>query len=259
MFEIPTAKRVRRDDLQSPASSPRSTPDPELEDLLRSRIQNEYAFETAGNDVAMEDDAVAAAGSDGDETELRLFAAPISSAPQTQKIRISSPEVETGEPGFLRKRPQSYYFADEVTSDREIELEAAAVDGEAVLQMSKIPWLGCALPWKVQKISPAGLRKEVLVGHPPQLFTVEEKAQKRRRKGKKSRIAIRTKIQAAKNKQSEKARLAQEKEEAEREKRTRKNREKKVKKKEREKAKKLAEGGGESIAPPAADGVDEEE
>lgn len=146
------------------------------------------------------------------------------------------------------KRPQSYYFADEPTSDEEVALQAAAIDGKTILELSREPWPGCALPWKVRRISATGVKKEVLVGHPSILATVEERVHKRTRKNKKTRIAIRKKLHASKTKQQEKAKLAQEKEEAEREKRTRRNREKKVKKKAREKAKKASDEPLDTVA-----------
>ena len=191
--------------------------------------------------------------SDGEEeVELRLFAATSSAPPKPDKIRLSSPGAGTGEPGFLLKKPRSYYFADEPTSEEEGALQAAAIDGKTVLELSKVPWPGCALPWKVRRISATGMKKEVLISHPPALVTVEEQQHKRKRKGKKMRIAIRKKREAMKEKHDEKARLAQEKEEAEREKRTRRNREKKVKKKAREKAKKASDGVVEGIAQESA-------
>jgi len=229
-------QRVRREELESPTSSPRSTPDPELEELLRSRIRTEFTFTTAELDATEPHNA---ANSDEEETELRLFATgPSDNAPKTHKIRLSSPGAGDREPGFIVKKPRSYYFADEPTSEDEIRLQAAAIDAKTILELASQPWPGCALPWKVRSISAAGMRREILVGHPQRLVTVEETIHKRKRKGKKTRIAIRKKLQVAKNKEEEQARLAREKEEAEREKRTRRNREKKVKKKAKAQAKK---------------------
>ena len=188
---------------------------------------------------------------------MRLFAAPVNAPVKTQKIRLSSPGAGTGEPGLLIKKPRSYHFADEPTSEEEAAFQAAAIDGNIVLQLSKEPWPGCALPWKVRKISPAGMQREVLLGHPSSVVTVEEKMHKRTRKGKKTRIAIRKKLQASKEKHSEEARLAQEKEEAEREKRARRNREKKVKKKAREKAKKAADGAVQDTGDNSHDAQDD--
>ncbi|KAG9195471.1 hypothetical protein G6011_00592 [Alternaria panax] len=241
MFQV----RVRRHELHSPTSSPCWSPDPDLEALLRSRTQTELTYTTA------EIDANDAPPSDQDEAELRLFAAPADAAPQSLKIRISSPDADSGEPGLMLKKPRSYYFADEPTSEAEEDFRAAAIEGRSVLELSQQPWPGCALPWKVRKISPAGMSKAVLLGHPPMLVTVEDKAHKRTRKGKKSRIAIRKKLHEAREKESEAARLAREKEEAKREKNTRRNREKKLKQKAKQQAKKAADGAPGA----AADGM----
>ncbi|RMZ67077.1 dolichyl pyrophosphate phosphatase [Pyrenophora seminiperda CCB06] len=243
MFEVPDAKRVRRDELHSPASSPRSSPDPDLlQDFFRSQISTQFTFTTTDEHVAQD-----ALPSDDDETELRLFAAPSNAPVQTHKIRLSSPGADLGEPGLLVKKPRSYYFADDPTSDEEVAFQAAAIDGRSVLELSRQPWPGCALPWKVCRISAAGMRKEVLVGHPPILATLEEKQRRRTRKGKKARIALRQKLQVSKEKETEQARLAQEKAEAEREKKTRRNREKKLKKKAKGQAKKAADGAAEDV------------
>jgi hypothetical protein len=198
-----TRSRVRREDLHSPASSARSTPDPELEELLRSRTRNEFTFTTIEHDITALQHAAA---SDDDETELRLFATAPNAAPQSHKIRLSSPSAGSGELGV--KKPRSYYFAAPPTSEERQQLEAAAVDAATVLELSALPWPGCALPWKVRTISAVGLKKEVLVGHPPRLETVEEVARKRTRKGKKTRIALRKKTQATKEKRDEQAKLA---------------------------------------------------
>ncbi|KAJ4348024.1 uncharacterized protein N0V89_009396 [Didymosphaeria variabile] len=235
---------VGRAELRSPVSSPRSSPDPELAQFLKSRIQDEFIFTNHEDDAeGLREDAVAS----DEEAELVLFAGPSQTA-ESHKIRLSSPDA-TGEPGLLVKKPRSYYFTDEITSEKEEEYKAAAVTGSDVLNMAKLPWPGCALPWKVHTITPAGLKKNVLVGHPPTLVEVEDKNKQRTRKGKKSRIALRKKMQAADDKQAEQARIAQEKEEAEREKRTRRNREKKVKRKAREQAKKEAAAGPEAPTP----------
>lgn len=230
--------RVGRNELDSPEASPRSSPDPALTELLRSRSHVQYDFTDAV--ISAQDFQENLEHSD-DEAELILFAGTPNTHHSSHKIRLSSPDASTGEPDLLVKKPRTYYFTDEPSIEKQEELRASAVTAEAVLEMSRIPWPGCALPWKVQTLTAAGMKKTVLVGHPPSLFTIEDRVQKRTRKNKKTRIALRKKRQAAKGKEEERARLAQEKEEAEREKRTRRNREKKVKKKAREKAKKQGE------------------
>ena len=113
-----------------------------------------------------------------------------------------------------------------------------AVSGETILAWSKIPWPGCALPWKVHKIT---IKSEKKVAKPLEVcqLTTSEKS-RRKRAGKKKRIALRKKAQ----RDAEKAEEALKKEQEEREKKTRRNREKKIKKKMREKAKKAQPGDG---------------
>jgi len=248
---------VSRNDLGSPTSSPRSSPDPELTQKLLSRVRDEFTFTFTEPTDANNDNNSAAQDvveEEEEEAELVLFAAPTSAAPQARKIRLESPGAGTGEPGFVVKRPRSYYFADELDSEKEEEYKASAIDAQTLLAMAREPWPGCRLPWKVTTISAKGLQKCVLVGHPlSQLMTVEEKAKPRTRKGKKARIALRKKIKERAERKEREEREKREKEEAEREKRTRRNREKKVKKKMRDKAKK-AEGAAEGEA--AEDAVD---
>jgi hypothetical protein len=156
------------------------------------------------------------------------------------------------------KKPRTYYFAQDPTSEEELMLEAAAIDAKTILELSNQPWPGCALPWKVQNISAAGMTRNVLVGHPPTLVTVDELARKRTRKGKKTRIAIRKKAQATRSKREEQAKLAQEKDEAEREKKTRRNREKKLKKKAKSQAKKLEGADGAEQLEAGQDSMDDD-
>ncbi|CAI6333762.1 unnamed protein product [Periconia digitata] len=239
------AKRVGRNELHSPEASPRSSPDPDLTELLRLRSHNDYEFTDTGASIQVSQEEIVASE---DEAELILFAGARDTQQPSNKIRLSSPGA-SGEPGLSVKKPQTYYFAEEPSTEKYEELRAAALTGDAVIEMSKIPWFGCAVPWKVQTLTASGMKKTVLVGHPPSLVTLEEKIHKRTRKNKKTRIALRKKMQAIRERDAERARIAKEKEETEQEKRTRRNREKKVKKKAREKAKKQTEAEtGEVLA-----------
>lgn len=220
-----------------------------MTDLFRTRIAPPTLSYVAQNQA---DDVIS---DDGSETELRLFAGPSATASTTQKIRVASPDITNEEPGFIIPPPRSYFFADASDSERDIELQTAAVDGETVIAWSKEPWPGCALPWKVRTILPHGMKKAVLIGHPPQTFELLEPTKKKRtRSSKKKRIALRKKAQALGFKAEEEKRKALEKEQAEREKRTRRNREKKIKKKAKEKAKKTQADG----APERAQSVGED-
>ena len=95
---------MRRDELRSPDQSPQSTPDRDMEDLLRQRISTAFTFTTTEHDT---DDGKDVVLSDEDEAELRLFAAPANAAPVTLKVRLSSPGLDKGDgSGFLVKKPK---------------------------------------------------------------------------------------------------------------------------------------------------------
>ena len=124
-YDANVVTRVRRDELRSPDESPQSTPDRDMEDLLRQRISTAFTFTTTEHDA---DDVQDAVQSDEDETELRLFAAPANAASATLKVRLSSPGLDKGDgSGFLVKKPKSYYFADEPTSDEENMADAVQI------------------------------------------------------------------------------------------------------------------------------------
>jgi hypothetical protein len=232
---------VRRAELYSPAPSPRSSPGPELEDLVRARFHHDYTFTTiTQNDVDAPD-----AGKSDDEVELRLFATPLNAAPTVHKIRLSSPGAN-GKPGFLFKKPRSYYFTEHPSAADAANLRAAAVDAKTIVELSRASWPGCALPWKVHKISAAGMKRSVLVPHAQVTVAAADTVPKRTRIGKKSRMTLRKKLAAIKVKGEDEARRTSEKEEAARAKKIRLNREKKLKRKAKKQAKRTdGTAGGE--------------
>ncbi|TKA63381.1 hypothetical protein B0A49_10078 [Cryomyces minteri] len=243
MFDLPNAKRVRRSDLQSPRSSPRSSPDSALLDLFRTRVQQEHEETSApilptlgnGNNGFIDDHA--------EELEFRLFASTSKAAQApTQKIRLRSPSLDAGGPGFIQPhRTRTYYFTGSVSPERLTEYSRAAVSGQDVLARAQSPWPGCAYSWKVRTLTGSGTT--VPLSSPAGLLNGPSKAS-RKRAGKKRRIKLRKAAVVEREKQALRGRSIAEKEAAEREKRTRRNREKKVKKKVKEKAKKAATGMG---------------
>ncbi|KAK7526457.1 uncharacterized protein IWZ02DRAFT_467907 [Phyllosticta citriasiana] len=231
MFELPEAKRVRRDELHSPASSLRSSPDPDLTDLFRAQLESRIELVDAQpQGVVQPAHGANDEGSEEEELEFRLFAGPTKSgggdaAPTAQKIRINSPDLENAEGGFVKpNRPDSYYFAEVPSEELLRQLETAAVTGDQ-------KWPGCALPWKARKA--LGISGGV---------STEPAAAKKKRKGKKARIAIRTKLKARAEAKEAQEKAQAEKELAERAKRAKRNRDKKLKKRQRDKAKKAGVG-----------------
>lgn len=211
-----------------------------LTHLLRSRIHQEYSYDTA----PLQLDEVNNNGADNEDEELEfhLFTPSANSKsqaqPKTHKIRLNSPFTGDGPGGFVvPQRPGSYYFTGELDVSAKKELDAVVVEGDDVLKRAQWKWPGCTLPWRVTTISATGLKNDILTSHTN--AALEPGTRKRSRAGKKHRIALRKKAQLEKQKKEQAQKIMQMKEEADKEKRTRRNREKKIKKKAKEKAKKM--------------------
>jgi len=168
-----------------------------------------------------------------EELEFRLFA----SGSTTTKIRVKSPDLSDRLPGFVvASRPQTYYFATSPTSDEDAAYRSSALSGQQILELSRLPWPGCSLPWRVKTVAPQGkVIKQTILGHGTKTVASELKS-RRTKPGKKARIA-KWKKSAAREKEALKL---QEKEKALREKKTKKNRSQKVKRREKKRNEKAA-------------------
>lgn len=241
------------------------SPSPPSDDEALERLRNLNTLQFAIKDVPMDDaPAVPTAEDEDEEMMFQLFAPSKSTTataqtepqPAAQKIRIRSPSLDPATTGFTHPgRPANYYLAEPLNEKARSEIEASAISGKQVLERSTLPQPGCAYEWKVLHIPAAQVSRAARIAVAEQIaagFTRLGKFEapaKRRRAGKKLRIKIRSKAEAAKAKQQAALQAKDAKEEAEKEKRTRRNREKKVKRKAKEKAKK-AEGAN------ATDGTD---
>ncbi|KAK4506079.1 hypothetical protein PRZ48_004044 [Zasmidium cellare] len=227
---------VDRSELLSEASTAPSSPD-----IKNLKSLEEFEFVSHDNKVTEPDQGQNA---DDDEMDFLLFAPSTNQANDTAelaKIRVQTPPLTIGEPGFVvPDRDDGYYFTKELSPEAKAILSQAAVTGEDVLSRSRSSWPGSSYPWKVLQINNTK-RQRIILSNSNTLFAKlcdHPTDAKRRRPGKKARVKVRTKAAAAKARKDENRKAAEEKEAEEREKRTRRNREKKVKKKQREKAKK---------------------
>ena len=222
-----------------------------MTELFCSRIQQDYSYDSVSicrpsNNGDVDEGF---AEENRDELEFRLFAAPVSAVSQNQvpiqKVRLRSPSVEDQATSFvIPSRESCYYFTGDIKGARQAELNATAVEGEDILQRAQFSWPGCALPWRVTTISPAGSTLRVSVSDINSTLGLHVR---RARPGKRRRVALRKQAQKLKEKKEQAERVLQEKIEAEKEKRTRRNREKKVKKKARERAKKAGLDAGDNL------------
>ncbi|GKT49238.1 uncharacterized protein ColSpa_09419 [Colletotrichum spaethianum] len=261
MFELPDAKRVRREDLDASSEDEAADHDEQQDAELLAKLHARMAgmLDLSGLDqaptktAADEDDAPMADGpapeTQGDdngpeEFEFRLFT---TTDPATKIALVDEDELALqGDGDMLRKRPLSYYIAGEPTAEAKAELAFAAVSGDEVLARAAQRWWGMEMPWRVTRV-PGTSRKgpKTAAGEGE-----EEEAARRRRPGKKKRIALRVKERERKKKAEEQERAKMGKEEALKEKKKRLNRLKKLRK--RAKAKEGKKGDGED----GADGDD---
>ncbi|KAK2742138.1 hypothetical protein CKAH01_01565 [Colletotrichum kahawae] len=242
MFELPDAKRVRREDLQSDSEDEAPVRDDAQDAALLAKLHARMAgmidlgsLERPSStpkknaDKTMGDDAA----DEPEEFEFRLF----STAPATKIALVDEDErAMEGDGDMVRKRPLSYYIAEEASAAAKEEFAAAAVSGEDVLERAKQRWWGMEMPWRVTTI-PGKTKKTEQGGE-------DEEAARRRRPGKKKRIALRMKEREKKKKAEEAVQAKVGKEEALKEKKKRLNRAKKLRERAKAKEAKAAGGGG---------------
>ncbi|UNI19016.1 hypothetical protein JDV02_005235 [Purpureocillium takamizusanense] len=183
MFELPQAKRVRREDLNRSGDSDWSGResdeiDAELQALLNAQIARSLGFDvdaavgppadrpaagSKGPFAASEADAKGQPegagghdGVDGDqdaadlgEFEFKLF----STSTAAPKVVLEDESAGQGDGDIVRKRPAQYYLVVDVPPERRKEYELAAVSGEDVLARSRQRSWGLEMPWKVIRIA----------------------------------------------------------------------------------------------------------
>ncbi|ROW02639.1 hypothetical protein VSDG_01605 [Cytospora chrysosperma] len=266
MFEVPNAKRVRRDELYDSSSdadsnsSQNGAEDAELRARFNEQLSNLLGLDLSPPEPAAEQDADPDSAQrqggaeehegkhEEEEFEFRLFSTSSKTAAPTKVVlSASDDEGEQGEGAFLMPaRPVTYYMAGEPTPEQREGYQQAAVTAEDILAgAGKRAW-GLERPWRVVKItvssgkSPGGPRG--VVSATLTAKGQEDEGAKRKRPGKKRRIAMRIKAKA------ERAQVDQKmsKEEHLREKKKRLNREKKLKRRAKERQQRLAaRGNGE--------------
>ncbi|KAL6891065.1 hypothetical protein HDV57DRAFT_484431 [Trichoderma longibrachiatum] len=280
MFDLPDAKRVRREELHASDESSwsESEVDAELEARLNAQIAkslgiDESAYrppqppttlpvlqrpqasgkrgrEALSSDsesepgIPVDDDSTPI--DEGGEAEdegyaFRLFS---TAGPAPKVVLEDYDKVVEGK--LLRGRPLSYYMATEVSPQKKREYEVAAVSGEDVLARSKVRHWGLELPWKVTSIK---ITRKARPGEIASHARSESEQQAgRKRPGKKSRIAMRKKARAQAQAEEEAKKKMASKEEQIKEKKKRLNRLKKLRRRAQKKAEKgeNGEGGGGS-------------
>ncbi|KUI56731.1 hypothetical protein VP1G_04133 [Cytospora mali] len=275
MFEIPNAKRVRRDELYDSSSDAGSNSqddagDVELRARLNERLSNLLGLDLSAPEPAtghradpdhaqVHGDAEDHEGNHEEEFEFRLFSTTSkNAAPAKVVLTASDDEGEQGEGAFLLPtRPITYYMAEPTPEQREAYRDVAVTGEDIIAGAGKRAW-GLERPWRVVKITVSSDRPSKGASSAVNAKVADDlkgdEVAKRKRPGKKRRIAMRIKSKAEKAQEEQKMT----KEEHLKEKKKRLNREKKLKRRAKEKQQRLAakangEGGGGTQAGSAAD------
>ncbi|KFY35833.1 hypothetical protein V494_05558 [Pseudogymnoascus sp. VKM F-4513 (FW-928)] len=289
MFDLPDAKRVRRDDLYNSDDGGNEEAASPIDDSRAKHLQDQLA-QLYGPITIPAQDPVAPGGAEPspdappaeaeDETfEFRLFAptakaaAPntdTSSTPEvapTQRIILSnSDDEDVGDGAFtVPHRRLSWYIATPATGTRKAQFEEAAVSAETVRRESEQRAWALEKPWRVTIIR-TGSTPISQSAAAPSAKSIDAQAvdgdgkTKRTKPNKRQRIVIRIRERALSEKlEAERLRRAREEEEKasrgaeDAEKRTARNRERKIKRREREKRKKAAAASGMPELPGEAD------
>ncbi|POR35240.1 Uncharacterized protein TPAR_04572 [Tolypocladium paradoxum] len=271
MFELPKAKRVRREDLRGSDGSDWSDAgqeaiDTDLQARLNAQIARSLGLDAGGveplNRTAETSrpkterpDAEATCNIDEDEGlgefEFRLF----SSAAAAPMVVLENDKEAQGEGGLVAKRPTSYFLATDVPAELKRQYQFAAVSGEEVLDRSRWKRWGLELPWKVTaKITTTRKAKPGDEGTETGRIEETPDPAKRKRPGKKRRIAVRTKERSKKAQEETAAKKQMDKEEHLKDKKKRLNRLKKLRKRAKDKEKKMAAKGGGGVEAAGSDG-----
>ncbi|KAG7419761.1 hypothetical protein DER46DRAFT_595645 [Fusarium sp. MPI-SDFR-AT-0072] len=254
MFEVPEAKRVRREDLDKSDDgadnwSDDGIRDAELRAKLNAQIARSLGLEILAEpppEVAMKDcsltggkesgdddigdsEAIPAAEDDQEEEFVfRLF----SKAPPSQKVVLEEDPGPTGDGTFVSGRPLTYYVVKNISAERKHEYAVAAVSGDQVLARSHGRAWGLEVPWKVTKLA---ITRKARANKKAQ----DEVAQ-RKRPGKKQRISLRKRAKEREERKAAEVKKMAEKEEHVKDKKKRMNRLKKLRKRAKAKGQKQA-------------------
>ncbi|KAK7967747.1 uncharacterized protein PG986_002024 [Apiospora aurea] len=283
MFDIPEAKRVRRKDLYSSASSDADdddlmSQDGQVDTELRERLRAQLAglldldilspsslpapgvadtpAQKSGTAVASDEGAngppagtngqlLATGESNPDEVAFafRLFR---DEEPSHTVVIKQGDETQVGGKAefVVPRRPQSYYLAGKPDQKTMAQYKFAAVSTEYLLANAKQRKWGLEKPWRVTKITVTADKNAKTLPDAGGAEDTTMGESKKTRPGKKRRVLLRTREKAKREKEEAAKKKLADKEEHLKEKKKRLNRAKKLKRREKQREAKGAGGGG---------------
>lgn len=284
--------RVRRDELYGSSSEEEghSQADAEEDAEVRAKLNERLSSllgldlsvpapaseEVLPQDVGGAADQEVKPEDEEEEFEFRLFSTSSKTAAPVKVILTASDDegADLGDGAFtVPERPSSYYFAGEPTPEQIQMYRQSALAGEDILLGARKRAWGLERPWRMIRIG-GGSAKSVrtaslsvkgssAVMKITAATTNEDEKLKRKRPGKKRRIATRIKTKAEKEKREAAEMQKMTKEEHLKEKKKRLNREKKLKRRAKEREQKLAgkgqDGSQPTVSNPADSGSDDDD
>ncbi|KAI0471943.1 hypothetical protein GGR56DRAFT_656224 [Xylariaceae sp. FL0804] len=270
MFDLPDAKRVRREALYESASDGEETAggqSPQADSALRDKLHTQLSglLDFSSSAVVRSDDspqskdpmAREASGEpagavDGGQPEeefvFRLFR---DEEPSHTIVIARDDQALEGDGAFVvPKRPRSYYVADEPPPDLARQFRMAAVSAEYLLQDAKKRRWGLEKPWRVMSLSSGVDRVSKASLSSGVSGDTEEQgaAVKRKRPGKKRRIVLRIREKAREEREEAAKQKSLDKEQHLKDKKKRLNREKKLKRRAKAREQKQATGANMDAA-----------
>ncbi|KAI1805457.1 hypothetical protein F4811DRAFT_515708 [Daldinia bambusicola] len=256
MFEVPDAKRIRREELYGSTSDEELSHDEQCNSELRDKLNAQFSglldfsFVTDG---AAEAQQLSGSQADADENPkdeetfekpqeeaftFRLFRDEEPSRKVVLEPQNASMEKDGNGAFVVAKRPISYYSSGEPSPDAMNRFRAAAVSADYLFQDSKVRRWGLEKPWKVTTIIITTNKKIATPSGSASGNKTADVEKKKKRPGKKRRIILRTREKVKKEREETAKRQLVEKEEHLKDKKKRLNRQKKLKRRAKEKEKK---------------------
>ncbi|KAI0157673.1 hypothetical protein GGR57DRAFT_500623 [Xylariaceae sp. FL1272] len=269
MFQLPEAKRVRREDLFDSEASDQeeNNNDEQTDSAARAKLnaqlsglfdlsfsipvaqeqdqKQEATHESEAEDEDVLPDAGNVENQEVDEENTFIFRLFRDEDASHTVVLTRDDEVPSGDGAFVNpKRPESYYLAPALSTTAAAQYRNIAVTPEFLFVDAKSPRWGLEKPWRVIHISADS--SSTPAPEP------EKSKGKKTRPGKKHRVLLRVKEKAKREREEKAKQQAADKEVHLQEKKKRLNRERKLKRRQKEREKKksadpdAAIDGGES-------------
>ncbi|KAF3064806.1 hypothetical protein GL218_02540 [Daldinia childiae] len=257
MFDVPDAKRIRREELYNSSSDEEAPHDDQWDSTLREKLNAQFS--------GLLDLSLAA---DGDTRAQQVPESQIENANETPRDEdnVEEPQEEaftfrlfrdeepsrkvvlkpqnagaekSGDGAFMiAKRPVSYYLVGELSPEATNRFKMTAVSADHLFQDAKRRRWGLEKPWKVTTITITTNNKISAPNSSVGKNAISDMEKKKKRPGKKRRIILRKREKAKKEQEEATKQQTVEKEEHLKDKKKRLNRQKKLKRRAKEREKK---------------------